>query len=159
MEKKIFTIPAQSMSPKEFCSPIREAVTKYLAAKTFATYHRREVDKRGNALLAQKVYLDEEGNRITEKKYNWMIADETQSAEYYRLLDKANREAGWDGPEGYCPALVARKAELTATKELIEAAEPNTTISYEMLNRMPGSTEKLAEYVDLLVAACLACPE
>lgn len=156
MEKKVFTIPAQKMTGKEIASAIRPAVLKLLAKKTVASYLRKQVDERANAILAQKEYRDDEGKRITENQWSWMIADDNESKKFIDLVDQANRAAGWDGPEGYCPALVAEDEERKAVVELVNAAEPLTTIQYRgLLNLGP---KKLKEYVDNLISLYVSFP-
>lgn len=100
----------------------RPTVAQYLDATVIATQAREQADARQAEILAAGDYRDKEGNRITEPKRSWLIADEAKATEFYALCDQANARAGHDLPAGHCPALIAEMEVIRIENQMLKMA-------------------------------------
>lgn len=146
---------AATMPRKKLQATIKPAVLKVLGYQAVAELLRDEVDKRYAAVLASKEYRNDEGERVFDPKYSWRICDE-QVLEYYAEIDKANRKAGFTGPDGHCPALIAECNLRDAQRELFDIAAPLFGISYEQIMQSKNCLENYREFIRLLCGLALA---
>jgi len=138
-------------NPDKVVQALVPAVTTLLAAMTVAETLREKVDAIKQRHLDAEVYPHQDtGERITEPKRDWLIADEDWKL-YHAKVDADVRAAGFDVPEGYCPALMAEHAQSNAQRALIEASEPFFGVTTEMLLGQPHGLEKHREFIDLLI--------
>lgn len=139
-------------NPIEVAAALSRHVDALASAKAEAARLRKIVDQVCTDLLAESVYLDDEGQRVTDPRYDWTIEDDQQAAAYFAAVLVRTEAAGLDMPgDDKCPALVAESAARDAEAALIEAATPFFGVTVQQMNRAKSSDR--AKYISLLIAA------
>ncbi len=135
---------------------LREAVYAYLREKAeeeaireiVEGYQRRVLAEMRLAVSEEWTVAGEEPRVITDPSQAY-LAGEKEYEQYALRLDEAKREAGFNLPAGYCPALVAKERVRQAARRVVEESlyltgEPVTYSDFVRRN-------KLQEYVDTVV--------
>jgi len=148
------------MSNKEKLAQVYESakpfVDNVLLAMARAQLERERVDKIYNAILADGVYMDDQGNQILDNNRAYRINDK-QAADYYKLCDLALREAGYDLPDvGYCPALMAEEEQREAERQLVDAVAPLLGITRAVLMLNFDSYKR---FIDLTIKTIVNHPD
>lgn len=91
------------------------------AARVRAKVYREAMDKITAGILADMKCTDDDGKPVTEPKDAWTLNDDDH-AEYVRRKQAAQAAAGYDVPEGYCPALMAEADVTKAENALLDIA-------------------------------------
>jgi hypothetical protein len=149
-------------NPATVVKALTEAVNLLLVTMAHAECLRERVDAIDRAVLAEHTYTNEyEGNRITEPKESWQMGDD-DAALYHPRRDAAIRAAGFDPPEGYCPALMAESAQTEAENALVKASEPFFGVTNDQLlshfaNGKTGLDHR-REFIDLLIGLVVNFP-
>ena len=97
--------------------PLAEAV---LAATVLAEVEAERVAKYAEPIFATFTFLDcDTGEKITKIDQLYNCEDDELCAKFYAELDAAHRAHGFEGDDGFCPALIAEGLKRTAERELI----------------------------------------
>lgn len=112
---------------------IKSSVEAVLMAQAYAGTMRSAVDEiKAKILNTEPGWMGERGDKITEPKWDWLIADDTESKIYYEMVDEQCRAAGLiPKKEGNCVALEAEELQRIAERNLVKAAEkffPEVTV-------------------------------
>jgi hypothetical protein len=102
----------------------------HIVAKTVAQATKERVDKYVRVVFDMFEFhvsprmmergIRREDNPITEPNDLFLSEEKDKLREYYALCDVAHRTAGYNLPEGHCPALIARCRETDAENALLQ---------------------------------------
>lgn len=112
------------MNPAKTAAKIAAPVAAYLAARARAEVLAEKVAAISTALLAERVCMDDDGNRITEAAGAWEICDADAPGFYAELERRTNEAIPHDYPAGHCPALHAASDMRAAGEDLLTAMAP-----------------------------------
>lgn len=151
-----------AIDPHTVARTLNPFVNVVLTARAQAEVIREEIDAIKLRLLTEHAYTDEtDGKRVTEPKYDWCMPQE-QFTGYLALLEEGTREAGYDVPKDFCPALMAEETLRKAERALIDAAcvfFPGTTTSALLRGtKDSGGLETHRRYLDLLTGLVVNHP-
>lgn len=80
----------------------------------------------------------------------YLCDDQEMLSRYWKVCDKAHREHGFTGPDGYCPALIAEDKLIKAQNKFLRLG--CDLFGLENIPSMPKDRKKM---LDLLLGACL----
>ena len=119
-------------------------------AQAFAKVERERVDAYIRPIFDRYAFKDERGEPIKKPDDLYHCKDEVLCAAYYAECDSTHREHGFRGPEGYCPALVAKDMQLKTEWALLDTGA--TLFGFGDIT-LYG--ENHAKMLNLLLGACL----
>jgi hypothetical protein len=129
--------------------PLAKAV---LMAQAFADVERERVNAYIKPLFLSFMFTDEDGKPITDPDRLYLSADDAGAKTYYEVCDREHRAHGFDGPEGFCPALVAEELQREAEQALLNELGKFTGIDGMDYNR---SLEIRKKALDMALGVCL----
>ncbi len=122
-------------------------VRKYEKALAKAARLKAIIEPRNDAIVVSLGLRSQHDGRPITRATDLYLALDSGAEKAFALFDEANQREGYDAPEQYCPQLVAEEAEGDAQRKLLDAAEPLTGLSRNIIY----SVEKLNRYASLLV--------
>jgi hypothetical protein len=129
-----------------------EAVLLLLAAQTHSEMERERVDAYIRPIFDRYDFREEDGTKITGMGSQWLSNDPKKDALYDAECAAAHRAHGFTGPDGHCPALVAKV-------KLMEAENAVIKIMAEMLRFDPANGrchgENRKKLLELAIGACV----
>lgn len=101
----------------------RELAMAVCTARAFAEVEKERVDAYILPLFNTFSFAEDvegcSGETITNPEHLYLSRDDDRVAAYYAACDKAHQEHGFDGPEGFCPALVAEELQRKAENAML----------------------------------------
>jgi len=126
-----------------------EATEALLTAMVFCETIRPIVEGYKKKYIDNHSLLDDEGKRITDIKYAWLIDDE-DFKKYQAYCNQKRIENNLHVEnEECCPLLVAETHVREAKRELINIMEPITKISFKDLSTSKDFLETYDKLIDL----------
>jgi hypothetical protein len=122
------------------------------AAKAFADSERERVSAYVKPLFAAFSFTDDltgSGEKLTDPNRAYLSEDDEKAARFYAACDKAHREHGFTGPEGFCPALVAENLQMKAEDALLKSLCEFAGMSW------PYNLKLRAKALGLALSACV----
>jgi hypothetical protein len=133
-------------NPDKVAKALTEPVNQMLVAQVFAEALHEQVEDIDRRVLSERVYTNKfSGERVTEPRLSYLMGDE-DAEHFLARRDAEIRAAGFNPPEGYCPALMAQHEHIKAERALIDAAEPFFGVSNDIL-----WGENRTKWLDLLL--------
>ena len=120
-------------------------VDTLLMAMAYAELERAKMDKIYNGILSRCTYYDTEGKRISDHNKAYLM-DDNYSATFLAHCTQAVKDAGYNVPEGNCPALMAEHDVVKLEWSLMQATAPLFGIDWQALYG-----ENRAKYLDLTI--------
>lgn len=146
------------LDPETVARALTPAVNLVLLAMARAELLREQVDGLARKVLAAGNYTSEyTGRRITNPRDAWTMSARLRPA-YHALIDTELRAAGFNVPDGYCPALMAEVDQRNAEHALIEASRPFFGVTTDNLLRCRHGLERRRQFLDLLIGVCVNAP-
>lgn len=142
--------------PSEIMTPeLKTLVRNYLKATGNAIRERGRMQMIQTELLARMkpMVRDEFMNEgplriITDPKHSYLMSDE-DFLEYDSKCQAINKAAGYNLPEGHCPALVAERIQIESERALVDMIAPKFGITADDL--LCQGLDHYQEFVDLAV--------
>lgn len=125
---------------------VRPLIERVRRARSTETVLTEIINDIKTQILAEGRYVSQyDGKRITDPKRDWTMGSKAFQG-YANRLDMAVRAAGFDVPEGHCPALVASELRVQAEHALIHATAPMFGLTFDAINM---NMENRQKWIDL----------
>lgn len=87
---------------------------------------------------------EESGEKITNPVQLYLVSDlqDDQCTQFYADCDKAHQEHGFEGEEGFCPALMAHHLQIDAERVLIHSLGEFFGVGERMTTKWEESLER-----------------
>lgn len=139
---------ATTKTAHKVAAAIASEVADVLASQVIAEETRQRVDAIAAAVLAANAaaFPVATVDDVCE-------LSDAQVDAFFQLVEAANREAGYEFPAGYCPALIAEDAQHQAENRLVEVAAPIFKLKPETVTRNAIHRRKFVSLAVGLVTA------